>query len=309
MQNKNSGMYFANITGMSMNISANIKGASQEVLSAIQNASTKTGVDFDYLVNQARTESSFRPDVKASTSSATGLYQFIDQTWLGMVSQHGSKHGLSEEANIVKQDFQGRYYVSDDTQKEAILNLRKDPEIASLMAAEFASGNQKYLEQKTGKNVNSTDLYLSHFLGAGGASKFIKAMQEYPYKSAAHLLPAAASTNKNIFYKSDGSMKSLTQIYNDFEAKFGEVTEVKIAEVTQSSLPSIHDKSYVRDIQFERMYGDKVAQFVNDLPRMSGFESGSFFEHMFGDDVASMMQSGFKDQSLFLTLAILDLPK
>lgn len=291
---------------MSMNISANIKGASPEVVSAIQNASVKTGVDFDYLVNQARTESSFRPDVKASTSSATGLYQFIDQTWLGMVSQHGSKHGLGEEANAIQKDFQGRYYVSNDTQKEAILNLRKDPEIASLMAAEFASGNQQYLENKTGKDVNSTDLYLSHFLGAGGASKFIKAMQEYPYKPAAHLLPSAASANKNIFYKSGGSMKSLTQIYNDFEAKFGEVTEVQIAEVTQSKAIN---KSYVRDIQFERMYGDRVAQFVNDLPRMSGFESSSFFENMFGDDVASVMQNGFKDQSLFLTLAMLDLPK
>lgn len=291
---------------MSMNISANIKGASQEVLSAIQNASAKTGVDFDYLVNQARTESSFRTDVKAPTSSATGLYQFIDQTWLGMVSQHGSKHGLGEEANIVKKDFQGRYYVSDDTQKKAILNLRKNPEVASLMAAEFASGNQQYLENKTGKDVNSTDLYLSHFLGAGGASKFIKAMQEHPYKSAAHLLPTAASVNKNIFYKSDGSMKSLTQIYNDFEAKFGEVTEVQTAEVTMSATES---KPYTRDVRFERMYGDKVTQFVNDLPRMSGFESGSFFENMFGNDVASMMQNGFKDQSLFLTLAMLDLPK
>jgi hypothetical protein len=291
---------------MSMNISANVKGASQEVLSAIQNASAKTGVDFDYLVNQARTESSFRTDVEASTSSATGLYQFIDQTWLGMVSKHGSKHGLSEEANIVKQDFQGRYYVPNDTQKNAILNLRKDPKIASLMAAEFASGNQKYLENKTGKNVNSTDLYLSHFLGAGGASKFINGMQSNPEQSAASLLHSAANANKNIFYKSDGSAKSLDQIYRNFEAKFDKVTEVQTAKVT---LSPVQDKSYVRDVQFERMYGDKVAQFVNDLPRMNGFESSSFFEGMFGSDVASVMQNGFKDQSLFLTLAMLDLPK
>lgn len=302
----NYGTHFAHIVCMSMNISTNIKGASPEVVSAIQNASKKTGVDFDYLVNQARTESSFRPDVKASTSSATGLYQFIDQTWLGMMSQHGSKYGLGEEANAIKKDFQGRYYVSDDIQKEAILNLRKDPEIASIMAAEFASGNQEYLENKTGKDVNSTDLYLSHFLEAGGASKFIQAMQETPYRPAAYLLPAAASSNKNIFYKSDGSPKSLTQIYNDFEAKFGDVTEVQTAEVKPS--PS-SQKTYTRDIQFERLYGDKVAQFVNELPQVNGFENGSFFEGMFGDDVASIMQKGFSQRSLFLTLAMLDFPK
>jgi len=68
-----------------MGITSLTAGASQEVIGAIKHASQKTGVDFDYLVNQARTESSFRPDVKASTSSATGLYQFLDQTWLGTV--------------------------------------------------------------------------------------------------------------------------------------------------------------------------------------------------------------------------------
>ena len=248
---------------MSLGIEQMIANAPRDVISAIKNASQKTGVDFDYLVNQAHTESSFRPDVKASTSSATGLYQFIDQTWLSTVSKHGSKHGLSKQAESIQQDFQGRFFVSDDTTREEILNLRKNPKIASLMAAESASDNKNYLETKTGKNASSTDLYLSHFLGAGGAAKYIKAMQENPYRPAAHLLPSAASANKNIFYNSDGSMKSLTQIYNDFEAKFGESKQVQTAQNTPTHAV---DKTYKPDIQFERMYGQNIDHFRHHIP-------------------------------------------
>jgi hypothetical protein len=256
------------------------------------------------LVNQARTESSFRPDVKASTSSATGLYQFIDQTWLQMVSQHGSKHGLSDQAAIVKQDFQGRFYVTDDTKKTDILNLRKDPEIASLMAAEFAMGNQKYLEQKTGIETTSTDLYMAHFLGAGGASKFINAMQDDPNTLAANLMQSAANANKNIFYNSDGYPKSLNQIYKSFEAKFGEITTAQAIPI----VPAQAVASYQRDVSFERMYGNEVTQFIRDMPTVNGFQSGSFFDGLFGGDVAKMMQNGVRHNALFLTLTMLDSP-
>lgn len=298
---------------MSMGITSNITGASQEVISAIKNASAKTGVDFDYLVNQARTESSFRPDVKASTSSATGLYQFIDQTWLSTVSKHGSKHGLAEQANAIKQDFQGRFFVSDDTVKKQILNLRKDPQIASLMAAEFASDNQAHIESKTGIEATQTDLYMAHFLGAGGASKYIKAMQENPYQPAAYLLPAAASANKNIFYNSDGSMKSLSQIYNNFQQKFGDVKDGQLVQNARinTTKPDIENAvvKYRRDISFERMFGTKVDEFVSALPMVEGFKSEDLFHTLYGENVSKLMQQGGKNQSLFFTLTMLDLPK
>src|SRR3546814_7949768 len=51
-------------------------------LAAVQAASARTGIDFDYLVDVARVESRFDPTAKAPTSSARGLYQFTTQTWL-----------------------------------------------------------------------------------------------------------------------------------------------------------------------------------------------------------------------------------
>lgn len=276
---------------------------------AIETASKKTGVDFDYLVNQARTESSFRPDVKAATSSATGLYQFIDQTWLGTVSEHGAKHGLSDISSQIQKDFQGRYFVTDDSVKKQILELRKDPEIASLMAAEFAADNGNFLQTQTGKEATPTDLYMAHFLGAGGATKFIKAMQETPYRPAAHLLPAAASANKNIFYNKDGSPKSFDAIYASFERKFGDVTEVQLAQNDTLTQAYANDRTYARDISFERMYGDNVAKYVRALPSVQEFKGGSFFEGMYGNPIASVMREQASQNSLFLTLTMLDMPK
>ena len=76
-----------------------ISGNWCNVRSAIAQASQATGIDFDYLLGQAQLESGLNPTARAGTSSATGLYQFIDQSWLGVVKQHGSDYGLSWASN------------------------------------------------------------------------------------------------------------------------------------------------------------------------------------------------------------------
>src|SRR3546814_4297844 len=89
-------------------------GRGNRVTNAIAMASRQTGVDFNYLFNQAKIESGFNPNARASTSSATGLYQFIDQSWLGVVNDHGEKYGLGWAANAISRGSHGRYYISED---------------------------------------------------------------------------------------------------------------------------------------------------------------------------------------------------
>ena len=195
------------------------EGGRDRVTAAIQLASANTGVQFGYLLNQARLESGLNPNARARTSSATGLFQFIDQTWLGMVRQHGTEHGLGWAAAQIRQGPNGRFYVADPELRRQILDLRRQPEAASAMAAEYASDNGRYLESRLGRRMEPVDLYLAHFLGAGGAARFLRAHNSSPDAPAATLLPQAARANRPIFYNRDGSMRSFAEIRARFAEK------------------------------------------------------------------------------------------
>jgi hypothetical protein len=196
------------------------------VQSAIQRASLKTGVDFSYLLGQAQVESSLRPDAKAPTSSASGLYQFVEQSWLGTVKQHGAEHGLGWAADKISQSASGRYYVSDTATRDYILKLRNNPETASLMAAEYASDNKAGLEASLGREVGGADLYMAHFLGLGGARKFLSTLASNPGAAAAQLFPAAAASNRNVFFGEGGQPRWVVEIYYRFAAKLQRGSEI-----------------------------------------------------------------------------------
>lgn len=191
------------------------------VQSAIAQASSKTGIDFDYLLNQAKVESGLNAHAKAGTSSASGLYQFVEQSWLSVVKQHGSEHGLGWAADSIQRGANGRLSVSDPAARSSILALRNDPDAASLMAAEHASDNKSALEGTLGRDATGTDLYMAHFLGLGGAKKFLTTLAANPYASAASLFPAAAGANRNVFYTPAGAPRSVADVYDRFADKLG----------------------------------------------------------------------------------------
>jgi len=135
----------------------------RDLPSVIKQSAQRTGVDFNYLVAQAQLESGLRPNAEAKTSSATGLYQFIEQTWLGLVKEKGQEYGIGWAQNAISQDSKGRLSVANKSLKSSILELRKDPALAANLAGEFARDNGSYLEEKTGRKPESVDLYLAHF--------------------------------------------------------------------------------------------------------------------------------------------------
>jgi len=197
---------------------AALTGNIDRVRTAIANASRSTGMDFDYLLGQAQLESGMNPGARAGTSSATGLYQFIDQSWLGIIKQHGTENGLGWASNAITRAG-NRWVVSDPQMKSAILNLRNNPEVSATMAANFASDNQASLESTLGRGATGTDLYMAHFLGLGGAKAFLQTMQGNPGASGAAMFPAAARANRSIFYDAGGNARSLSDIYQRFAAK------------------------------------------------------------------------------------------
>ena len=196
-------------------------GSMGRVDAAIRQAATRSGVDFSYLYNQARLESSLNPNARARTSSATGLFQFVDQTWLATIDRHGAANGLGWAANAVQRGSNGRYHVSDPTLRRQIMELRRNPEAASAMAAEFANDNRAHLERRLGREMEPVDLYLAHFLGAGGATRFLRAHEASPNSAAAARFPDAARANRSVFFKRDGSARSFNEIRNMMAARLG----------------------------------------------------------------------------------------
>jgi len=187
--------------------------AKSDVFAAIRTASAKTGSDFDYLLGTAMRESSLKTDAKAKTSSATGLFQFLDQTWLGVIKRFGAQHGLSAQANAITQRADGRYVVADKEAKAAILALRKDAGVSAMMAGEAARETKEKLECSLGRDVGCGELYAAHFLGEGAAKKLLALNDSNPGAKADQFFPAAANANRNVFYHKDGSAKSVGEVY------------------------------------------------------------------------------------------------
>jgi hypothetical protein len=189
-----------------------VQGIRGIVEAAIQRASQATGVDFGFLMKTAGRESSFNPRAQASTSSAAGLFQFVEQTWLSTLKQHGTKHGYARYAELITKGSDGRYHVNGSEARRAVMDLRLDPHAASLMAGELASDHAAYLKGRTGRDPTAGELYAAHFLGPQGSAKLINAVQNQPGASAVSLFPDAARSNKSIFYR-DGRAATVSEVY------------------------------------------------------------------------------------------------
>lgn len=190
------------------------------VEAAIQRASSVTGVDFGFLMGTAKRESNYNPAAKAVTSSAAGLFQFVEQTWLSTLKQHGSKYGYARYADLIAKGSDGRYRVSGAEARQAVMDLRLDPRAASLMAGELASDHASYLRGRVGRNPTGGELYAAHFLGPQGSARLIQSLQSNPQAAAATLFPDAARANPSIFYRS-GRAATVSEVYANLTSTGG----------------------------------------------------------------------------------------
>src|SRR5450759_1138449 len=219
---------------------AGVDKSRSRIAGAIKQAANTTGTSFEYLLATAKMESNFNPTASASTSSARGLYQFIDQTWLGTVKEAGAQLGYGKYADAISKSPSGGYSVGDPAARTAIMKLRDDPAAASSMAAVLTQSNSFKLTGKIGRRPTDGELYMAHFMGAGGAAKLISNAEDNPQASGARLFPYAAAANRSIFFDRSGRARSVSEVYSVLTSRYASAAN---SPATRTAMASVGDTS------------------------------------------------------------------
>jgi hypothetical protein len=219
------------------NATAGVDSARARVAGAIKQAAASSGTSFQYLLTTAKMESDFNPTAGASTSSAHGLFQFIDQTWLTTFKEAGAQIGYGGYADMITKSSDGSYSVSDPDARKAIMKLRDDPTVASDMAAAFTQSNSFKLTGMIGRRPSDSELYMAHFMGVGGAAKLIANAEDNGQASAARLFPNAAAANRSIFYdRTTGRARTVSEVYSVLQQRYDSAAT---SSATQSAMASV----------------------------------------------------------------------
>lgn len=174
---------------------------SDKVNSCIYQAAQRTGVPYAELMAVAAAESSFNPNAGARTSSAKGLFQFIDSTWVQTYNRYGPNGTRVKNPNVKNKVF--------DTCSNA------------LMGAYYIKENKAELAA-AGLPTGPTEVYMLHFLGPAGGKKFLRGVRSNPNApSTSSVRPAAVNSNRTIFYKKGGQLRTNREVYNVLNAKVG----------------------------------------------------------------------------------------
>jgi len=183
-------------------------------------AAHATGVDPVYMMTLADVESSLSPEAKAPTSSAQGLFQFIDSTWIETVYQHAADYGFKAASDAIRY-VNGELSV-EGKDREWIMSLRTDPYFSALMAGELIKDVERALQAQGERELAEAELYLAHFLGASSAVRFLEVLDQDPNMKASKLFPKAARANAGLFMDGKGRKRrpvSVAELYNKIDSK------------------------------------------------------------------------------------------
>jgi hypothetical protein len=218
-------------------------------------AAQATHVDPAYMMALADKESSLLPDNKARTSSAEGLFQFIDATWLEVLRRFGPKHGYGAEAEAIRL-VGGRPAVADAQERERLLGLRRDPYLSALMAGEMIRTHRETLAGKVARDPSFAELYMAHFLGVQGASRFVALLSEEPGKSARAAFPRTAKANRPLFFAAKAQAA---------KAKAAKVTALSVAEV-HGRIDAMIDRRVARYASVRTSLADDAGATASEFP-------------------------------------------
>lgn len=188
--------------------------ANRETLMA---AANMVGIDPLLAASIAGVESGFRPNAipyrnaknpsAGVLSSAASYYQVIKGTWKSLMAKYAAKYGINPATT------------------------QHDPRANALLGLEYIKENIGVI-QKVKSDVTDTDVYLAHFLGPGGARRFLSA----PPGDLAinHVGADQARANPAIFYDRSGKPRTVAAVYKDFDDKLKKHRKPDATQIAQS---------------------------------------------------------------------------
>src|SRR5215510_6009971 len=212
----------------------NVPSSIAAVTGAIKRAAQSTGANFDYLLTTAKVESNLDPNSTISTSTATGLFQFLDQTWLGVMKTAGRAFGFGRYADAISQTSSGRYVVDDPALRDEMMKLRKDPAANATMGGVITQQNAAVLEKRIGRKPTEGELYVAHFFGPHAASRVLQLAASEPNTDAVALFPEAARANRSVFYDRQGNARTIAGVRDELVRRY----QVAKARMVPSAAPT-----------------------------------------------------------------------
>lgn len=190
----------------------------EEHKETIAAAAKMTGFPADLMATVIAAESNFTSKVKASTSAAQGLGQFVPGTWKGMMEMYAKKYGIAPGTPAT------------------------DPRANALFTALYMRDNAREFEKTMKRKATDVDIYMMHFLGAGGYRTFLR----NPGKTGGELYPEFEAANKTIFRK----------------GRKGEGPRRTTEEIIAVMAKKVADN--------RKLYGGKMAQFASNYQLGTG---------------------------------------
>jgi hypothetical protein len=188
-------------------------GLPPTIASYVNDTATKFGVTASYLDSTISREfggelAKPQPDFgkKADTSSATGLLQFTDKTFLNLMKDPTTQTAMGVDTSKMTE--------------QQILDLRKDPQKSVIAGAILAKQNKSQMEASLGRSVSDAELYMAHFLGAPEATRFLQLTEANSGAIASQAFPEAAAANKNVFQAKDGRQYTVAEVYSNIANSF-----------------------------------------------------------------------------------------
>ena len=209
----------------------NVRPSIAAVTGAIKRAAQSTGANFDYLLTTAKVESNLDPNSTISTSTATGLFQFLDQTWLGVMKTAGRAFGFGQYADAISQTSSGRYVVEDTALRDEMMKLRKDPAANAVMGGVITQQNAAVLANRIGRKPTEGELYVAHFFGPHAAARVIHLAASEPNTDAVALFPEAARANRSVFYDRQGNARTIAGVRDELVRRY-QVAKAQTVPVT-----------------------------------------------------------------------------